>query len=192
MGPSLASAKREKSLSIRLARSARLAGQRRTKRATVLQQLASANLQRNYLRPARAPRFVLAAPSPLANAQQKHVGLAKASTQHETTLAIVSPSWASVTKEKSPCTRLGKSARLAGPRRTRHACASQHSAFATRRGAILWFDHAKLPFCWRPRQHFQANASHHRFRDLRMMSSHCQCLWRGREVTFVRAISYAH
>merc|ERR1712232_43778 len=144
--PSLASAKREKSLSIRLARSARLAGQRRTKRATVSQQLASASLQRNYLRPARALRCVLDAPSPLANAQQKHAGLAKASTQRETTRAIVSLSWASVTKEKSPYTRLGKSARLAGRRRTRHACASQHSAFATRRGAILWSDHGMSPF----------------------------------------------
>jgi len=142
--PSLAFARREKSQSTRLARSARLAGQRRTKRATVSQQLASVNLQRNYPRPARAPRFVLDAPNPLANAQQKHAGLVKGSTQHETTLAIVSLSWASATKEKSPCTRLGKSARLAGPRRTRHACASQHLAFATQR--VLWSDHNKLPF----------------------------------------------
>merc|ERR1712159_475020 len=73
---------------------------------------------------------VLDAPSQLANALLMHAGLARPSMRHETTHASALLSWASAKRGRSQCTPLERSAQRAGPRRTRHACASLHLASA--------------------------------------------------------------
>merc|ERR1711957_1084443 len=109
--PSWVSAKLARNQSTRLDRSAHHAGQQRTRLATALQQLVSASPQRSCPQQVRA----------LSCAQN-------ARTPH----ASASPSLVFARRGRNLCTLMAKSAPLAGQRRTRRACVSRPSVFATR------------------------------------------------------------
>jgi len=121
-----------KILSTRQARNAQVAGRQRTMLATASQRSVSVNHQQSYPLRALVPTFAQDVKTSTASAQMVHAGLAKASTRPEITPASALPSWISARMARSQCTHQARTARIAGRKRTRHACASPHLASAMR------------------------------------------------------------
>jgi len=113
-----------------LARSALLAGIRRTRHVTALQQSVSASLLRRSRRRAPVRRSALDAPRPIASATR--VGLARASQPHEITHASVLRNSVFVMQVRRQSTHPAKNAHRAGQRRTPRACVLPRLVSATK------------------------------------------------------------
>merc|ERR1711948_151594 len=124
------SAKLENNQSTRLERNVHHAGQQRTKRAIVSQPSAFASRQHSC--PQRVRVLSYAQNARILSASAMRVGQVRASTRQGTTRASVSRSWVFAKLVKNQSTLLARSARLVGPRRTRHVCASRQLDFVTR------------------------------------------------------------
>jgi len=132
-----ASATRAKSLSTPRAKSAQIAGQRKTLHAIALLPLGFANHLQCSQKPVRALLFVQAAPTHLASAQQAPAGQAPTCRTPQITPASALLSWASARPAKSQSIQRAKNAQVVGRQRTRHAIALLRLDFVTNKDFLL-------------------------------------------------------